>query len=262
MALNINDITFEKRGKVGWITINRPDAANVLNSATVLALEQAVDDVKKSPDLFVGVIIGAGDRFFSAGADLKELGKLDVVWNTEYCKTCHRVFSKIESMGKPFIVGINGVAMGAGLELALAGTLRVMSEKAYLALPEVGLGVIPGAGGTQRLPRLIGKSRATWYILTGERITAEVAAHTGLVHKVAPADQVQAECEKLAATLSGKSPYAMALVLQAINGGSEIDLADGLALETALMGLATASEDAKEGIQAVANKRPPNFKGR
>ena len=256
------DITLEKKDKVGWITINRPEAFNVLSMATLLELEKALEDIEQDESAWIGVIAGSGEKAFCAGADLKELGKLDFMWNMNYSKTCHRVFGKIERTGKVFIAGINGMALGAGFELALACPLRVMSEKAHLAFPELGLGAIPGAGGTQRLTRLIGKSRALWHILTGERIDASTALSTGLVHKVVAPEAVQSESEKLAGLLCQKSPFAIKLVLQAINSGSEINLENGLELETALMAIATASEDAKEGIQAMSAKRAPSFEGR
>jgi len=257
-----DNITYEKKDKTGWVTINRPEAMNVLNMATVLEIEKALDSIERDEDVWVGIITGAGEKAFSAGADLKEIGKLDFVWNMNYSKACHRVFGKIEEMGKPFIAGINGLAMGGGFELILACPLRVMSEKAHLSFPELGLGAIPGAGGTQRLSRLIGKSRATWYILTGERIDAGTALNIGLVHKVVAPELVNGECEELASLICQKGPFAARLALEAINSGAEIDLDNALRLETALMGLASLSEDAKEGIEAIMGKRPPNFKGR
>ena len=242
--MSFENITLEKKDKTGWLTISRPEAMNVLSMATVLEIEKALDDIEQDEN------------------DLKELGKLDLMWNMNYSRACHRVFGKIEKMGKPFIVGINGMAMGGGFELILACPLRVMSDKAHLSFPELGLGAIPGAGGTQRLPRLIGKSRAVWYILTGERIGAETALNMGLVHKVVAPELVHGECEKLASLICQKGPLATRLALEAINSGAEIDLGNALELETALMGLASASEDAKEGIQAIMGKRPPSFKGR
>jgi len=260
--MEFENIVLEKKDKVGWITLNRPKALNVLNLSTLSELENALSDLERDEDIWVGVIMGAGEKAFCAGADVKELGKLDLIGNLTFSKTCHRVFGRIEKMGKPFIAGINGLAFGGGLELALACPLRVMAENAELGLPELGLGVIPGAGGTQRLPRLIGRSRALWYILTGERINASVALSIGLVHRVVAPDSVRQECESLAQLLCQKSPLAMRLALQAINSGSEVDLENALELESALVGIATMSEDAKEGIEALLNKRPPRFKGR
>lgn len=256
------NITFEKKGKIGWVVLNRPEALNVLGMATLLEVESALDEIEKDENVWVGIITGSGEKAFCAGADLKEMGKLDAMWNMNYSKTCHRVFGKIEKMGKAFICGINGLAMGAGFEVAMACTLRVMSEKAFLALPELGLAAIPGAGGTQRLTRLIGKSRALWHILTGEKITASAALDAGLVHKVVAPELVRSECEELANLLCQKSPLAIRLALQAINSGSEIDLENSLELETALMTVITASDDAREGIQAMQNKRSPDYKGR
>jgi enoyl-CoA hydratase len=256
------NIILDKKGKVGWIAINRPEALNVLSMATLLEIDSALNEIERDENIWAGVLTSSGVKAFCAGADLKELGALDLVWNMNYSKTCHRVFGKIEKMGKAFVCGINGFALGGGFELTLACHLRVMSDRAYLALPELGLGAVPGAGGTQRLTRLIGKSRALYYILTGERIDANTALSMGLVHKVVAPEQVPSECEKLASLLCQKSPFAISLALQAINSGSEIDLENGLDFETALTAIATASQDAREGLQAMQSKRPPSFKGR
>jgi len=256
------NIILEKKEKIGWITINRPEAMNILSMVTLTEIDSALDKIHEDENIWVAVLTSAGTKAFCAGADLKELSALDLVWNMNYSKTCHRVFKKIEKMGKAFICGINGFALGGGFELALACHLRVMSDKAFLALPELGLGAVPGAGGTQRLTRIAGKSRALYYILTGDRIDATTALSMGLVHEIAAPETVIEKCEKLASILCQKSPFAISLAIQAINSATDIDLENGLNLETALTAIATASQDAREGLQAMMNKRPPSFKGR
>jgi len=260
--MTFENIILEMKEKAAWITINRPKALNALNIATLSELETALDEIEKNEDIWVGVITGSGDKAFGAGADLNELSKLSLTNALAYSKMGHRIFGKIERMGKPFIAGINGMALGGGFELALACTLRIMSQQAKLSFPELSLGGLPGFGGTQRLPRVIGKSRALWYLLTGERIDADSALKMGLVHKVVAPEAVQEECDKLAGLLCQKSPVSVRLALQAVNSGSEIDLENGLDLEAALMTIAMLTEDAKEGIDAVLGKRRPSFRGK
>jgi enoyl-CoA hydratase len=257
-----DNILFEVKEKVAWITLNRPKVLNAMNTATLFEMESALGEIEKDENIWVGVITGSGEKAFTVGADFEELKDLDLSGALAYSRSGHRVFSKIEKINKPVIAGINGLAIGGGFELALACPLRIMSEKAGLYLPELALGGIPGLGGTQRLPRIIGRSLALWYILTGERINADAALKMGLVHKVVAPVSVVEECEKLTGVLCQKSPLAMRLALQAVNSGIEVDLENGLELEAALMTVATASQDAKEGIEAAMNKRPPAFKGK
>jgi enoyl-CoA hydratase len=255
------NIIFEIEHGVAWITINRPHLMNALNSSTLTELAASLDEIEKDENILVAVIGGAGEKAFVAGADLEEISKLGLRSSLAYSKRGQGVFSKIEKVGKPVIAAINGLALGGGLELALACTLRVMSEGAKLGFPELGLGGIPGFGGTQRLPRLIGKSRALWYITTGEMIDATKALEIGLVHKVVPQAGLKEECKKIAQNLIKKSPLAMRLALYAIHSGMEIDLEEGLILESALMTVASLSNDKKEGINAFSQKRPPKFTG-
>ncbi len=257
-----DNILFEVKEKVAWLTLNRPQALNAMNVATLMEMESALGEIEKDENIWVGVITGAGEKAFTVGADFQDLKNLDLGGALAYSRTGHRIFSKIEKIAKPIIAGINGMAIGGGFELALACTLRVMSQTATLYLPELAMGGIPGLGGTQRLPRLIGRSQALWYILTGERINAEAALKMGIVHRVAAPESVKDECEKVAGILCQKSPMAMRLALQAVNSGIEIDLENGLELEAALMTIVSVSQDAKEGIEAALSKRPPVFKGK
>jgi enoyl-CoA hydratase len=259
--MDLENVMFEVREGTAWVKVNRPKFFNTLNGATFAELAQVFDEIERDPNILCVVITGAGEKAFIAGADIEEIAKLGLKEAQAYAKRAHTLFGRIEKLGKPAIAAINGLAMGGGVELALACHLRIMSETAKLGLPELGLGGIPGFGGTQRLPRVIGKSRALWYILTGEMITAPKALEIGLVHKVVPAASLDEECLKLTQTLVQKSPMSVRLVLQAINASTEIDLENGLVLEAALMTISTASDDKKEGLRAFFEKRPPKFSG-
>jgi len=259
--MTFQNILFEEKDGVAWITVNRPNVLNALNTATLEEIASSLDEIEKGESILVAIIKGAGEKAFVAGADLEEISKLGLKDSLAYSKRGQRVFSKIEKVGKPVIAAINGLALGGGLELALACTLRVMSETAKLGFPELGLGAIPGFGGTQRLPRLIGKSRALWYITTGEMIDASKALEIGLVHKVVPQAHLGEECSKIAQTLARKSPLAMRLALQAVHSGTEIHQEDGFTLESAMMTIASLSNDKKEGVSAFLQKRPPKFTG-
>jgi enoyl-CoA hydratase len=259
--MEFKNIIFEVRDRVAWTIINRPKVLNALNIDTLEEISSSLDEVEKDGNIVAAVITGAGEKAFVAGADIEEIAKLGLKESMAYSKRGQGVFNKIERLGKPVVAAINGLALGGGFELALACTLRVMSETAKLGFPELGLGGIPGFGGTQRLPRLIGKSRAFWYILTGEMIEASKALEIGLVHKVVPQANLENECKKLAQILSKKSPIAMRLALQLIHSGIEMDLEEGLGLEAALMTIASVSNDKKEGINAFFQKREPKFTG-
>jgi enoyl-CoA hydratase len=259
--MELQNIVFEVRDKTAWIKVDRPKFLNALNGTTFAELSYVLDKIEKDDKIVCVVITGAGEKAFVAGADLGEIANLGLKEALAYSKRGQHVFGRIEKLGKPVIAAINGLAIGGGLELALSCPLRIMSESAKVGLPELGLGGIPGFGGTQRLPRLVGKSRAVWYILTGEMIDASKAVEIGLVHKVVPAADLGEECTKLAGLLAQKSPMAMRLALQAINSGFEIDLEAGLTLEGALMTISRASSDAKEGLDAFFQKRKPEFTG-
>ncbi len=259
--MELHNIIFEVRGNTAWIKVNRPSALNALSGATFAELSFVLDEIEKDDKVICAVITGEGDKAFVAGADLGEIQNVGLRGALAYSKRGQYVFGKIEKLGKPVIAAINGLALGGGLELALSCPLRVMSETAKAGLPEVGLGGLPGFGGTQRLPRVVGKSRAAWYIMTGEIIDASKAMEIGLVHKVVPAASLEEECTKLAGVLAQKSPMSMRLALQAINTGVEIDLEAGLTLEAALMTISKASSDAKEGLNAFFQKRKPEFTG-
>jgi enoyl-CoA hydratase len=260
--MELKYLLYEEREGIGIITINRPDKLNALNKELVGELRGLIERVKTDGQIKVAILTGSGEKAFVAGADIGEIAELGLANAFAFSRNLHQVTDGIEELGKPVIGGINGLALGGGFELALACHLRIFSENAKVGLPEVGLGAIPGMGGTQRLPRIIGKTRALWYILTGEMIDAEGALRMGLANKVVPPANLMEACLELAKTLLKKGPLAVSLALQAVQSGLEMGQTEGLILESTLMTLACASEDKNEGIKAFLEKRKPNFKGR
>jgi enoyl-CoA hydratase len=254
-------LLYEAKNQVGWITLNRPAAMNALNVAMIRELGDCAQKLEADASIRVVVIKGAGDKAFSAGADLKEIAPLGTKGGFDYSRAAHRAFTAIERLGKPVIGCINGLAMGGGAELALACHIRIVSEKAKLSFPEAGLGGIPGMGGTQRLPRLIGKSLGLFYLLTGERISPELGLQSGLYHKVVKDEELMAAAEEMAMGLAKKSPLSLKFIIQAVTSGMDGSQEEGLVIESSLMSAISGSEDKKEGLQAIAEKRAPNFKG-
>ncbi len=255
-------LLYEEREGIGIITINRPDKLNALNKELLGELRGLIEGVRANGQIKVVILTGSGEKAFVAGADIGEIAELGLTNAFAFSRDLQQVTNEIESLGKPVIGGINGLALGGGFELALACHLRIFSENAKVGLPEVGLGAIPGMGGTQRLPRIIGKTRALWTILTGEMIDAESGLRMGLANKVVPPANLMEACLEVGKTLLKKGPLAISLVLQAVNSGLEMGQTEGLILESTLMTLACASEDKNEGIKAFLEKRKPSFKGR
>lgn len=258
--MEYQNILLEIKDRAAWITVNRPYALNALNTPTILDLDSCLDEVEGNEKIRVVTITGAGEKAFVSGADLNEIREFGVKKAIAYSKRGHRMIDRIEKMRKPVIAAINGFALGGGCELALACTFRIMSENAKLGLPEILIGALPGLGGTQRLPRLIGKSRALWYTLTGETIDAKTALEIGLVNKVVSPKNMEKECWKLIDTLVQKSPLGISLMLRAINSGIEMDLERGLELESAFMAILAATDDPKEGIKAFFEREHPTSK--
>jgi enoyl-CoA hydratase len=256
------NIILEKKNSIGYVTINRPKVLNVLNMATMEELRAAFTDIKSDANIRVVLLTGSGEKAFIAGADIGELAKQDPVAGKEYTHRGQSVLDLIENLGKPVIACINGFALGGGCEIAMACTMRLASENAKLGQPEVKLGIIPGYGGTQRLPRLVGKGIAMQLILAGEMITAQEAHRIGLVNEVtAPADLI-ARAEAIAQKIIANAPLAVQYVMEAVNKGMEMGLSEGLYLEATLFGLSCATEDKKEGTSAFLEKRQPQFKGK
>jgi enoyl-CoA hydratase len=225
-------------------------------------LRAAFHDIKNDADIRVVILTGAGEKAFVAGADIGELAVQDAVSGKKYAHRGQNVLNLIENLGKPVIACINGFALGGGCELALACTMRLASENAKLGQPEVKLGILPGYGGSQRLPRLVGKGIAMQLILTGEMITAQEAHRIGLVNEVTSAGELIPRAEAIAAKIIANGPVAVQYALEAVNKGMETTLAEGQFLEATLFGVCCATDDKKEGTAAFLEKRPAAFKGR
>jgi enoyl-CoA hydratase/carnithine racemase len=252
----------EHRPPVRIITLNRPQASNALNSQLLRELELAVDEVRSSEDLRVLIITGAGERAFCAGADLKERLTMSEDAVRSFLSTIRRLFTKIEELPLPVIAAINGVCLGGGTELALACDLRVASTSASMGLTETRLAIIPGAGGTQRLPRLVGTALAKELIFTGRKLTAQEGLSIGLVNRIAESEELMDGCLELAGDISKGGPIALAQAKFAINKGQDVELQTGLAIEASAYEMCIPTEDRIEGLKAFKEKRQPVYKGR
>jgi enoyl-CoA hydratase/carnithine racemase len=260
--MNYENILFEKKDRIAYVTVNRPKVLNALNMATMEELRSVFTEIKNDAAIRIAILTGSGEKAFIAGADIAELAKHDAVSGKEYTHRGQSVLDLIENLGKPVIACINGFALGGGCEIAMACTLRLASESAKLGQPEVTLGIIPGYGGTQRLPRLVGKGIAMQLVLAGEMITAQEAYRIGLVNEVtAPADLIS-RAEAIAHKIIANAPLAVQYAMEAVNKGMEMTLAEGLYLEAILFGLCCATEDKKEGTTAFLEKRHTQFKGK
>ncbi|MFO7166672.1 MAG: enoyl-CoA hydratase-related protein [Chloroflexota bacterium] len=256
-------IRFETDGPVATITIARERVLNALNRATVAEIHRALQAVEEDETLRAAVLTGAGDRAFAAGADIGELQALPSADEARrFCERTHEVGLFIGRMRKPVIAAINGYALGGGLELAMCCDIRIAADTARLGQPEINLGLIPGWGGTQRLPRLIGPAAARLLCLSGEPIDAHEALRLGLVERVVPAAELAEAAATLARKLAEKAPLALAAIKQAINRGLDMPLAEGCMYEAALFGALAVTEDAKEGTAAFLEKRRATWSGR
>lgn len=254
-------ILVEKAERLAWLTLNRPEKLNALNNEVLRELELVIADLEQDPEVGAIVITGAGEKSFVAGADIAELKTLDAAGARIQALRGQAVFQRIESMPKPVIAAVNGFALGGGCELALACHIRIASENARFGLPEVSLGIIPGYGGTQRLPRLVGKGVALDMILSAEMVPAADALRMGLVSRVVPQADLRTVAEKLARTILSRGPLALRSVLAAVHEGMEMPLAQGQQYEAALFGLLAATQDMQEGMGAFLEKRTAQFKG-
>ena len=260
--MQYQNILYEVRDKLAFVTVNRPNVLNALNDATVSELTDIFIKIKQDDSVGAVILTGAGEKAFVAGADINELSRRNVLTGKDFALRGQMCLNIIENLGKPVIAAINGFALGGGCEIAMACTMRVAAENAKIGEPEINLGVMPGFGGTQRLPRLVGKGNAMELALTGDMIPAQEALRIGLVNKVVPQGQALAEAEKLARKILAKSAVAVRLILEAINRGVEVDLLEGLNLEANLFAIACSTEDIKEGTKAFLEKRKPEFKGK
>jgi enoyl-CoA hydratase len=257
-----DNLLLERDGAIAIVTINRPKVLNALNTQTVDELRRAMLELQHDPEVRVVILTGAGDKSFVAGADINELAVQTPTGGREHALAGQQVFDAIENLGKPVIAAINGYALGGGCELAMACTLRVAADSAKLGQPEIGLGLMPGYAGTQRLPRLIGKGQALELVLTGAPIAAAEAYRIGLVNRVVPAGELMAEAKKLAAQLAKSAPIAMRYIINAIHKGAEMPFAEACQYEATLFGLVASTEDMREGTKAFLEKRKAEFKGR
>ncbi len=260
--MSYETLIVEKRENIAIVTINRPKVLNALNATVIEELEKAFIELKNDPEVGAVILTGAGEKAFVAGADISGLVELNPLEGKMFAEKGQAVFNLIENLGKPVIAAINGFALGGGCELAMACTIRIASEKAKLGQPEVNLGIIPGYGGTQRLPRLVGKGRAMELILTGRMVDANEAYQIGLVNKVVPPEKLLDEAIEMAKLILTKGPLAVKFAMEAVNRGLEVSLEDGLKIEADLFGMCCATEDKVEGTKAFLEKRKPNFKGK
>jgi enoyl-CoA hydratase/carnithine racemase len=261
-ATTFANILYEKKGAIAYVTLNRPKVMNALSHATWEDLEAAFRDARDD-DAVRGVILtGAGDKAFIAGADIGELAHVTAVEAEQASAYGQKVLNLVENLGKPVVAAINGFALGGGCETAMACTIRIATENAKFGQPEVSLGIIPGGGGTQRLPRLVGKGRALQLILTGGMISAQEAYRIGLVNEVVPPAELITRAEAVLKQMFSNAPLAVKYSLEAVNNGLETTLAEGLSLEASLFGLCAGTEDKKEGTSAFLDKRRPQFQGR
>lgn len=259
--MEFQNILLEKRAPLAVITLNRPQVLNALNAATLEELSAAIEDVAADAAVRVVLLTGAGPKAFAAGADITELAGLDEASGRAYAVRGQAIFRRIETLGKPVIACINGFALGGGCELAMACTLRVASDAARLGQPEVKLGVIAGFGGTQRLPRLVGRGAALKILLTGAIVSAAEALRIGLVDEVVSGDALMARAETLALEIAGNAPIALERTMLALDSGLDLTLEDGLADEARHFGQCCGTRDKAEGTTAFLTKRPAIWTG-
>jgi len=255
------NIVLEKREGIAFLRVDRPNALNALNAATIDEIDSAIEDVA-TDDEISALVWHAKGKAFIAGADIKELATLSPIAAKRLSRRGQSILNRLEGMGKPSVAAINGFALGGGCEVALACTLRVAGRRARLGLPEVGLGLIPGYGGTQRLPRIVGKGRALELILTGDMVDAEEAHRIGLVNRIVDDSELLDAACALATRMMSNAPLALEAALEAVHRGLDLALDDGALLETAQFGVLAGTEDMREGTAAFIEKRKSQFKGR
>jgi enoyl-CoA hydratase len=258
-------ILYEKKARIGYVTLNRPRLLNAQSPEMFDELAQVFGAIKHDAEVGVVILTGAGDRAFCAGADinfLQQLAQTTPMAAKTFVQKNRLAFGAIAHLRKPVIAAVNGFALGGGCELAMACHIRIASENARFGQPEINLGLFPGAGGTQRLPRLVGKGIALEMMLTGEPISAQEAQRVGLVNKVVPAAELMATAEKLAQQILSKAPLAVGVILEAVQHGMEMTLAEGLQLEENLFGVICGTEDMREGTAAFLQKRQAHFMGK
>jgi enoyl-CoA hydratase len=259
----MDNVMYDRRPPLAVATINRPRQLNALNHQTIAEIGEVLDRVATDHEIRALIITGSGERAFCAGADISELEALETAQQGyEHSRASHQVLFKMEHLDKPVIMAVNGYALGGGCELAMAGDVILASQNASFGQPEVNLGIIPGFGGTQRLPRLVGRTRALELIFTGDRLSAQDALALGLVNRVVPQEELLPAAEELARKIAQKAPLAIALAKRAVYQGLELGMRAGNEQEMTFFGLAVGTEDRKEGTSAFLEKRPASWQGR
>src|SRR5712672_1595409 len=261
-ALTLENVLYEKKGAIAYVTLNRPRVLNALSRRTWEDLRTAFEAAQGDPEVRGIILTGAGDKAFIAGADISELAHLSAVEAEESSRYGQAVLDLVENLGKPVIAAVNGFALGGGCETAMACNIRIATDNAKFGQPEVKLGIIPGGGGTQRLPRLVGRGRALQLILSGEMISAQEAYRIGLVNEIVPAADLITRAEAILKKIASNAPIAVKFALEAANKGLDTSQGEGLLLEASYFGLCAATEDKKEGTTAFLEKRAPQFRGR
>jgi enoyl-CoA hydratase/carnithine racemase len=261
-TLNLANVLYETKGAIAYVTVNRPKVLNALNTPTWSDLRRAFEHARDDATVRGVILTGAGAKAFIAGADISELAKVTAFEAEQSSRFGQEVLDLIENLGKPVIAAVNGFALGGGCETAMACTLRLAVETAKFGQPEVALGLIPGGGGTQRLPRLVGKGRALQLILSGDMISAAEAYRIGLVNEIVPAADLIARAEAILTKIASNAPIAIKFALEAANKGMDTSQGEGLLLEASYFGLCAATEDKREGTSAFLEKRAPQFHGR
>src|ERR1700692_71243 len=259
---SLETVTYEKKGAIAYVTVNRPKVLNALNHRTWADLGTAFAEARADAEVRGIILTGSGDKAFIAGADINELAQVTAVEAERSSTFGQGVLNLIENLGKPVIAAVNGFALGGGCETAMACTIRIAVDTAKFGQPEVALGLIPGGGGTQRLPRLVGKGSALQLILSGEMISAQEAYRIGLVNEIVPAADLLTRAEAILRKIASNAPMAVKFALTAVNKGLETSQDEGLLLEASYFGLCAGTEDKKEGTSAFLEKRAPQFHGR
>jgi enoyl-CoA hydratase/carnithine racemase len=259
--MNDNVLLVEEQDQTAILTLNRPEVMNSFNFAMLRALKEQIDALRFRPEIRVIIITGAGEKAFCAGADLKERATLTPIQVKEFIFTIRNLFTSIEQLNKPVIGAVNGIALGGGTELALACDIRIAAESASMGLTETRLAIIPGAGGTQRLPRLVGRGKAKELIFTGRRVNADEALSIGLVNQICDRNDLIDECMKMASMICETGPIAIEQAKYAINYGLETDLSTGLAMESNAYWVTIPTQDRLEGLAAFREKRKPVYSG-
>jgi enoyl-CoA hydratase/carnithine racemase len=261
-ALRLANVLYEKRGATAYVTVNRPKVLNALNAQTWRDIRAAFEEAQNDPAVRGVILTGAGNKAFIAGADIGDLAQASAIDAERSSRHGQEVLDLIENLGKPVVAAINGFALGGGCETAMACSIRIAADHAKFGQPEVKLGLLPGGGGTQRLPRLVGKGRALQLILSGGMISAQEAYRIGLVNDVVSVSDLIPRAEAILKEIAANAPLAVGYALDAVNKGMETSQSDGLALEASYFGLCAGTEDKKEGTSAFLEKRPAKFHGR